>query len=121
MRDVIEIRDLHLRTIIGINDWERRERQDVLVHLRLYTDTRQAGKTDDIRDTLDYKAITKRVIALVEGAQFYLVEKLAEEIARLCIVEFGVPEVEVGVEKPGALRFARTVGVWIHRTREDYA
>ncbi len=121
MRDVIEIRDLHLRTIIGINDWERKERQDVLIHLRLHTDTRLPGRTDRIEDALNYRTVTKRVIEMVEGSRFYLVERLAEEIARICVVEFGVPEVEVGVEKPGALRFARSVGVWIRRTSADYA
>jgi len=120
MRDIIEIRGLLLRTIIGVNDWERRERQDVVVHLRLYVDTRKAGQTDRLEDTLNYRTLTKRVIQLVEGSRFYLIEKLAEEIARLCVVEFQVPEVEVGVEKPGALRFAQSVGVWIHRRREDY-
>ncbi len=121
MRDVIEIRDLHLRTIIGINDWERKDRQDVLINLRLFTDTRAAGRSDRIDDALNYRTLTKAVIALVEGSRFYLVERLAEEIARLCVVEFGVPEVEVQVEKPGALRFARSVGVRIRRRREDFA
>lgn len=120
MRDVIEIRDLLLRTIIGVNDWERRDRQDVVINLKLYVDTRRAGETDDLTHTLNYRTLTKQVIRLVEGSQFYLVEKLAEEIARLCVVEFGVPQVEVSVEKPGALRFARSVGVRIVRTREDY-
>ncbi len=121
MRDVIEIHDLLLRTIIGVNDWERKDRQDVRINLRLFTDTRVAGQSDRLDDTLNYRALTKAVIALVEGSQFYLVEKLAEEIARLCVVRFGVPEVEVQVEKPGALRFARSVGVRIRRRREDYA
>ncbi len=120
MRDVIEIHDLHLRTIIGINDWERKDRQDVRINLRLFTDTRAAGQSDRIEDALNYRTLTKAVIALVEGSRFYLVEKLAEEIARLCVTQFGVPEVEVQVEKPGALRFARSVGVRIRRTAEDY-
>ncbi len=120
MQDYIEIRDLLVRTIIGVNDWERRDRQDVLINLRLYTDTRAAGQSDRIEDALNYRSVTKRVIALAEESRFYLVEKLAEEIARLCVVEFGVPRVQVWVEKPGALRFARTVGVCIERTRDDY-
>ena len=121
MADVIEIRNLRLRTIIGVNDWERRERQDVVIHLRLYVDTRKAGQSDRLEDTLNYRTLTKAVIRLVEESRFYLVEKLAEEIARLCVVEFQVPEVEVGVEKPGALRFADSVGVWIRRGQTDYA
>ena len=121
MRDVIEIRDLLLRTIIGVNDWERKDRQDVLINLRLFTDTRKPGRTDRIEDALNYRTLTKRVIALVEGSRFFLVEKLAEEIARLCVQEFGVEEVEVSVEKPGALRFARSVGVRIRRRAADFA
>ncbi len=120
MRDVIEIRDLHLRTIIGINDWERKDKQDVLINLKIYTDTRRAGETDRIEDTLNYRTLTKRIIHLVETSRFYLVEKLAEEIARVCVLEFDVPRVEVRVEKPAALRFARSVGVHIQRSREDY-
>ncbi len=120
MRDYIEIYDLLVRAIIGINDWERRERQNVLINLRLYTDTRKAGTTDRIEDALNYRDVAKRVIRLVETSQFFLVERLAEEIARVCVQEFNVPRVIVRVEKPGAIRFARSVGVTIDRTREDF-
>lgn len=120
MRDYIEIRDLLVRTVIGVNEWERKDRQDVLITLRLYTDTRTAGRSDNIEDALNYRTVTKRVIALAESSRFYLVEALAEEIARVCVVEFGVPKVQVWVEKPGALRFARTVGVCIEREARDY-
>lgn len=120
MRDYIEIRDLLVRTVIGVNEWERKDRQDVLITLRLYTDTRPAGRSDNIEDALNYRTVTKRVIELAESSRFYLVEKLAEEIARTCVVEFGVPKVQVWVEKPGALRFARTVGVCIEREKSDY-
>ncbi len=121
MRDVIEIHDLLVRTIIGVNDWERRERQDVVINIRMYTDTRRAGATDNIEDALNYRTVAKRIIGLTESSRFYLVERLAEEIARVCIQEFGVPRVEVRVEKPGALRFARSVGVCIEREAADYA
>lgn len=121
MRDYIEIRDLLVRTIIGVNDWERRDRQDVVINLRLYTDTRRAGASDNIDDALNYRTVTKRVIELAESSRFFLVERLAEEIARLCVQEFGVPRVQVQVEKPSALRFARSVGVTIERERTDYA
>jgi len=119
MTDQIHIRDLHLRTIIGVNDEERRDRQDVLINLVLQVDTRAAGESDDIDQTLNYRTLTKRIIHLVETSQFYLVEKLAAEIARLCLDDPLVERVSVSVEKPGALRFARSVGVTIERGRGD--
>ncbi len=117
MTDQIQIRDLLLRTIIGINDEERRDRQDVLINIVLYADLRRAGQTDDIQDAVNYRTLVKRVIKLVEESQFYLVEKLAAEIATLCLEDAHVERVQVRVEKPGALRFARSVGVEIDRTR----
>jgi 2-amino-4-hydroxy-6-hydroxymethyldihydropteridine diphosphokinase len=119
--DQIEIKDLHLRTIIGINPEERRARQDVLVNIVLHADTRAAGASDDIADAVNYRTITKRVIALVEESGFCLVEKMVAEIAALCLQERAVQAVDVRVEKPGALRFARSVGVAIHRTQDDLA
>ena len=117
--DRIEIKDLLLRTIIGINDGERHDRQDVVINLVLYTDTRAAGRTDDLNGTIDYRALTKRVIGLVEGSHFYLIERLAAEIAALCLEEARLERVRVTVEKPGALRFARSVGVTLERGRDD--
>ncbi len=119
MTDQIVIKDLFLRTIIGINDDERANRQDVLINLMLEADTRAAGLSDDIDDTVNYRSITKQVIELVENSRFFLVEKLAEEIARLCLVDRRVERVWVRVEKPAALRFAKSVGVSIQRSRED--
>ena len=118
MPDQIEIKDLLLRAVIGITDFERRDRQDVLINLVLETDTRPAGRSDDIGDALNYRTLAKRIIALVEGSAFNLVEKLAEEIAALCLAEPLTQSVKVTVEKPGALRFARSVGVTIERARE---
>ncbi len=115
--DQILIRDLLLRTIIGINDEERRDRQDVLINIVLHADLRRAGKSDDIQDAVNYRTLVKRVIKLVEESQFYLVEKLAAEIAAICLDETRIERVQVRVEKPGALRFARSVGVEIDRTR----
>lgn len=117
MTDRIYIKDLALRTIIGINDEERRERQDVLINVVLYADTHAAGASDDIEDAVNYRTITKRIIKLVEGSQFYLVEKLADEISAICLDDPRVERATVRVEKPGALRFARSVGVEIERTR----
>jgi D-erythro-7,8-dihydroneopterin triphosphate epimerase len=118
MGDLILIRDLLLRTIVGINDEERRNRQDVLVNITLCADTRAAGTSDDIQDAVNYRTITKRVIELVEGSSFYLVEKLAAEIAAVCLTDPRVECARVRVEKPGALRFARSVGVEIERSRD---
>jgi FolB domain-containing protein len=115
--DRILIKDLLLRTIIGINEEERRARQDVLINIVLCADTQAAGASDDIDDAVNYRTITKRVIKMVEGSKFYLVEKMAAEIAAICLEDPRVEEVSVRVEKPGALRFARSVGVEIHRTR----
>ena len=119
MTDQIQIKDLLLRTIIGINESERRARQDVLINIVLSADTRPAGASDDIEDAVNYRTITKRVIELVEESRFYLVEKLAAQIAAICLDDPRVEAVDVRVEKPGALRFARSVGVEIHRTRAD--
>lgn len=121
MADEIQIKDLLLRTIIGINEEERRNRQDVVLNLTLVTDCRAAGASDDIDDTLNYRSLTKRVIERVENSQFYLVERLAAEVASLCLQEARVERVVVAVEKPGALRFARSVGVRIERGRADLA
>jgi FolB domain-containing protein len=116
--DQIQIKDLFLRTIIGINEQERRNRQDVLINITLYADTQAAGASDDIEDAVNYRTIAKRVIALVEGSQFYLVEKMAAEIAAICLEDPRVERARVRVEKPGALRFARSVGVEIERGGE---
>ena len=119
MNDRIQIQDLLLRTIIGINEEERRNRQDVLINITLHADTRAAGASDDIEDAVNYRTIAKCVIKLVEDSSFYLVEKMAAEIAAVCLEDPRVEAVDVQVEKPGALRFARSVGVEIHRTRSD--
>ena len=119
MADQVQIKDLFLRTIIGINEEERRNRQDVLINIVLYADTTAAGASDDIDDAVNYRTITKRVIKLVEESKFYLVERMAAEIAAICLEDPRVEEVNVRVGKPGALRFARSVGLEIHRTRAD--
>ena len=117
MCDQICIRDLFLRTIIGINDEERRNLQDVLINITLLADTRAAGLSDDIGDAVNYRTLAKRIIHMVEGSRFYLVERLAEEIAALCLLDPRVERATVRVEKPGALRFARSVGIEIERDR----
>jgi len=119
MSDLIHVRDLLVRTIIGLNPDERLNKQDVLINLELTVDTRQAGATDDVSFTANYRTITKQVIQLVEASEFYLVEKMAAEIARLCLADLHVKKARVTVEKPTALRFARSVGVTIERTRGE--
>jgi D-erythro-7,8-dihydroneopterin triphosphate epimerase len=119
MTDQIHIKDLQLRTIIGINAEERRDRQDVLINLVLYVDTRPAAASDDVAQAVNYRTLTKRIIQLVETSQFHLVEKLAAEIAAICLGDARVERVSVTVEKPGALRFARSVGVTVERGRDD--
>ena len=117
--DRIEIRDLLLRGIIGINDWEREKEQDILINITLFADLHPAGHSDDIADTVNYRSITKRVIQHVESSQRFTVEALAEDISHLCLEEQGVLRARVRVEKPGALRFARSVGVEIERRAAD--
>ena len=117
MADRIIVSDLLLRTIIGVNDEERIERQDVRINLVLETDTRAAGRSDDLEQAVNYRTVVKQVIELVENSRFFLVEKLAEEIAQVCLRDERVDRVQVTVEKPAALRFARSVGVSIWRSR----
>jgi len=119
MADKILINGLFLRTIIGINDDEREQKQDVLINVTLDVDTRPAGRSDNIEDAVNYRTITKQVIHLVENSKFFLVERMAEEIAQLCLRDPRVERVSVSIEKPAALRFARSVGVAIERSRAD--
>ncbi|MDP2852429.1 MAG: dihydroneopterin aldolase [Gallionella sp.] len=115
--DSIRICDLLVRCILGINENERREKQDVVINLTLYTDLHKAGKSDRIEDTVDYRALKKRVLSMVVGSRYLLVEALAEAVAELCLDQHGVRQVDVCVEKPLALRFARSVAVEITRKR----
>lgn len=118
--DKIIIKDLLVRGIIGINPDERVKEQDILINLVLHTDVRQAAASDAIEDAANYKSITKRVISHIEESADYLVEKLVTDIARIIVTEFPVERVRVRVEKPGALRFAKSVGIEIERTRDDF-
>ena len=118
--DRILIKDLLLRGILGINPEERKNRQDILVNVVLYADTRSAAASDAIDDAVNYKTITKAMIRHIEEGAPMLVERLVAELARIALDgDERVQAVEVTVEKPGALRFARSVGVSIFRTRDD--
>jgi FolB domain-containing protein len=116
--DRILIRDLQARCIIGINDEERREKQDVVINLAISVDLRPAGRSDRIEETVDYHALKKRILAMVEDSSFFLVEALAESIANICLEYPLIKHVQVTLDKPSALRFARSVGVEIMRERE---
>ncbi len=115
--DKIIIKDLLARGIIGVYDWEREKPQDILINITAYTDTRQAGESDDIQYSVNYRTLAKSVIAHAETAARLSVEALAEDIARLCLEEVHVRKVKVRVEKPGAVRFARSVGIEIKRKK----
>ncbi len=116
--DKILIRDLAVRCILGINPDERSEKQEVLINIVLQADLRRAGHSDRMDDTVDYRSLKKKILALTENSQYYLVEALAEAIAAVCLDTAGVQAVQVTVEKPSALRFARSVGVEIFRERK---
>ena len=117
MSDKVLIKDLLIRGIIGIHDWEREKKQDILINVEMEADCRPAGLSDDFKDAVDYRAATKSIIALVENSAFFLVEKMAEEIAAICMENPKVTLVRVRVEKPGAVRFSRSVGLEIERRR----
>lgn len=120
VEDRIEIKDLLVRGIIGVNDWERREKQDILINIILFADLRDTGASDDLSQSVNYRAVAKQVIEHVEAAQRFTVEALATDIARICLALAGVLRVRVRVEKPGAVRFARSVGVEIERQAGDF-
>ena len=115
--DSIHIRDLTLRCIVGIFPEERREKQDVIINISLHADLGAACQSDRIEDTIDYKGLKKRVVAMAEASSFFLIERLAQGVADLCLEEPRVRRVKVSVDKPGALRFARSVAVEIVRAR----
>jgi len=116
--DQIHIRDLRLRCVIGVYPDERRDKQDVNFNITLYADLGRAAQTDQLADTVDYKAVKKDIIAMVEASSFQLVERLAERVAEICLGHPHVRGARVVAEKPGALRFARTVAVEIVRWRK---
>jgi dihydroneopterin aldolase len=113
--DIVFIKELEIETVIGIYDWERKIRQTISIDLDMATDIRKAAASDHIDDTLDYKAVAKRLIAFVEESRFELVEALAENICEIVMQEFGVPWVRLTLNKPGAVSGSRSVGVIIER------
>ena len=118
--DTIFLSGLTTECIIGIWDWERRVRQKVVVDIEMAADIRRAAATDHIDDTLDYKRVSKRLLQFIGDSQFQLVETLTERIAEIVVREFDVTWVRVRLNKQGAIRGARDVGIQIERRREDF-
>ena len=118
--DRIFLTGLTTDCIIGIWDWERRVKQKVVVDIEMAADIRNAAASDAIEDTLDYKKVAKRLLQFVSESQFQLVETLTERIAQIVVTEFGVPWVRVRLNKQGAIRGSRDVGILIERRSEDY-
>ncbi len=114
--DQVHIRDLRVRTIIGVNPDERTRQQEIVLNITLYTD-HSAAVSDDIADVIDYSTLNKKVIALVEGSQFFLIEKLALAVTELCMSDERVSRAIVTVDKPGVVRYTRSVAVTVDRSR----
>jgi dihydroneopterin aldolase len=113
--DIVYIRELEIRTIIGIYDWEREQRQIVSLDLEMGSDIAKAAATDTIENALDYKAVAKRLINFIENSEFYLVETMAEQVTEIVLKEFNVPWVKLRLGKPGAVTGSKDVGVIIER------
>jgi len=117
--DKVIIKNLLARGIIGVNDWERKRAQDILINITMFTETHRAGETDNLEDCINYSTMSKKVLAHAESINRLTVEALANDLARICLEESGVQRVMVRVEKPGAVRFAESVGVEIERSRDE--
>ena len=117
--DKVIIKDLLARGIIGVNDWERKRTQDILINLTLFTDTKRAGETDNLEDCVNYSTMSKKILAHAESAGRLTVEALANDLAKICFEDKGVQKAIIRVEKPGAVRFAGSVGVEIERSRDE--
>lgn len=115
--DIIFLGGLEIETVIGIYDWERNIKQKIILDIEMSFDIRKAAETDDITHTLDYKAVSDRIVAFVEGSQFFLVETLIEKIADILLNEFNVQKVRITLNKKGAVSRARDVGIIIERSQ----
>lgn len=115
--DIIFLRDLRIDTVIGVYEWERRTRQTVILDIEMGADVAKAAATDSISQTLNYKEVAKRIIAFVEASRFELVETLAEKVTEIILREFNVPWCRLTLNKQGAVRGVRDVGVIIERSQ----
>jgi len=116
--DQVFIKNLNARRIIGINDWERVNKQDIRINIILFADLQKAGESDNIIDSVNYRTVSKKVIEHAESAERYTVEALASDLVKICLAEKGVLRSRVRVEKPGAVRFSESVGVEIERGQD---
>lgn len=120
MLDKIFVKDLLVRGIVGINPDERVNKQDVLVNATFWFDTRKPSQSDNVTETVNYRTVSKGLIAHIESGEPLLVERLAAELVQICFeIDPRIEAVELTVEKPGALRFAQSVGLTIYRTRDE--
>ena len=113
--DIVYIKGLEVKTVIGIYDWEKEIKQKIMIDLKMASDIKKAAKTDQIVDALDYKAVSKRLISFVEESEIQLIETLAEKIAEIVLTEFGVSWLKLTLGKPGAVTGSKDVGVIIER------
>lgn len=117
--DLVFIKNLSARGIIGIHPWERQEKQEILINAQLFGDLRTAGKTDSIEDTINYQAVAQKILTYIESSHPFTVEALAENLVTLCLEQPNVRSVRLRVEKPGAVPFAASVGIEIERNRSE--
>lgn len=117
--DIIYLNDLRIDAIIGIYDWERRTKQRLILDIEMGTDISKAATSENVDDTIDYKAVAKRIIAFVSDSEFKLVETLAEKITEIILGEFNVPWCRLRLNKQGAVRGVRDVGILIERGKRD--
>ncbi len=117
--DKVIIKNLLARGIIGVHDWERSRPQNIMINITIFTDTRRAAQTDNLEDCINYSTMSKKLLAHAESVNRLTVEALANDLASVCLEEPGVQKVIVRVEKPGAVRFAESVGVEIERSKDD--
>ena len=113
--DLVYIRELRAETVIGVYDWERSIRQELVLDLEMAADNRRAASSDRVEDALDYAAVSQRLLAFIESSDFQLIETLAEQVAAIVMAEFAVPWLRLRLAKPGAVARARDVGVIIER------
>lgn len=118
--DKIHIIDLLIRCVVGVFEEERKDRQDVIINITLHADLSAGCRSDDLEDTVDYKSIKKRILSALDGSSYMLIERMAERISEICLSDPRVKAAEVKVEKPGALRFARSVAVQITRFQKGF-
>ncbi|HBC87643.1 MAG TPA: dihydroneopterin aldolase [Lentisphaeria bacterium] len=113
--DKIIIRDLKIPAIIGTYGWERKKKQNIILNIEISCDLRKAGRSDNLEDTINYKTLKKQIIDHIRKSKYFLIEKAAGAVAELCLATKGVKKAKVTVDKPGALRYARSVAVEIER------